>query len=239
MFKDQRTLGLFLVLTATVLIIVCCTRCTSIPVTPPRDTKAEIEKLVGESACSTYSWKNRGKAPLDYYVRLAETFHKEECMNEPVIAQGLASKDALTQYEVAASREATYAFLTGLGPRESSGKWCTGRDSSADNVASESAEAGVFQFSYDSRGAHPRLLQLYAEYKPKTGEISCVSKDWGTGEGVPFQRLSKTNPEFAIRYGAVLIRTRKNHFGPIIRGEVEYRKECFELFKSVKGLGCP
>jgi len=43
----------------------------------------------------------------------------------------------------------------GLGMRESSGRYCEGRDRNANNVTSDTAEAGLFQMSWDIHGVKP------------------------------------------------------------------------------------
>jgi hypothetical protein len=43
--------------------------------------------------------------------------------------------------------------MLGHGMRESSGRHCEGRDLSADNVQSDTAEAGLFQTSYNAHSA--------------------------------------------------------------------------------------
>jgi len=49
-----------------------------------------------------------------------------------------------------------FVLLFGLGMRESSGRYCEGRDRSARNTTAASAEAGLFQISYNATRAHPR-----------------------------------------------------------------------------------
>jgi len=49
-----------------------------------------------------------------------------------------------------------FVLLTGLGMRESSGHYGEGRDASATNTSAYTAEAGLFQVSYNSH--HASLL---------------------------------------------------------------------------------
>ena len=46
-----------------------------------------------------------------------------------------------------------FVLLIGLGMRESSGKYCEGRDKSASNRSAETAEAGLFQLTM-----HPHII---------------------------------------------------------------------------------
>ena len=57
-----------------------------------------------------------------------------------------------------------FVLLTGLGMRESSGRYCEGRDMAALNTTAETAEAGLFQTSYNARFGDPLLPELFAKY---------------------------------------------------------------------------
>src|SRR5262247_524138 len=58
-----------------------------------------------------------------------------------------------------------FVLMYGLGMRESSGKFCEGRDQSADNTSADTAEAGLFQTSYDARYGCPGIETLLDVYK--------------------------------------------------------------------------
>ena len=62
--------------------------------------------------------------------------------------------------------------------RESSGKYCEGRDKSADNTTAETAEAGLFQTSFNARRSSPLLPKLFAEFpiEADAGRISTCSR---------------------------------------------------------------
>jgi hypothetical protein len=152
----------------------------------------QIKELATSSACSSYSWKNRGRAPAGYVKGVAISFARSLCrMNSYVHAPSALAlimggadshndqKDALTHYSrnflnlpipLNASGvdplRAVYVLGMGLGMRESSGVYCEGWDVSAgSNRPSSGAEAGLFQTSYDSMGSSPELAKLYSEYK--------------------------------------------------------------------------
>ena len=57
-----------------------------------------------------------------------------------------------------------FVLLTGLDMRESSGRCCEGRDLSASNTTADTAEAGLFQQSWNSRFASPELPKLVSQY---------------------------------------------------------------------------
>jgi hypothetical protein len=136
-----------------------------------------------------------------------------------------------------------FVLLTGLGMRESSGRHCEGRDMAATNADAATAEAGLFQVSYNSHSAHFLLDALFDQYKGSTDfqdifsdGVTCKTAswtDWGTGDGRDFQELTKACPAFAVEYAALLLRKRRKHWGPINKKTAELRQECADLFNSV------
>lgn len=174
-------------------------------------------------------------------------------------ATGDAAKDALAHYQAefaalgmsnAAAGAVTlrhlFALMLGLGMRESSGKHCEGRDMSADNPTGETAEAGLFQFSYNLRSASSLLPTLIADYAGKSdfqeifsAGVTCKAaswKNWGNGPGVPFQDLAKKCPAFAVEFAAVGLRNRRKHWGPINKKAAEVRLDSATLFKDVQAF---
>lgn len=210
----------------------------------PDDLRGKILFHVQQSDCYKKHWKDRGQIPLGFLQGMAINFYKNK--DEAVRPLGLSAKDALMYYGIAeASKIAEYTFLVGLSMRESSGRHCVGRDSTATNTDAETCEAGAFQFSYNSRSADPELKPLIEYYSKHPDQcelllfsknVTCKPSDWknhGSGAGVEFQSMSKKCPVFAVEYAAVLIRTRRSHFGPINRKEVEYSKDCLLMFKEI------
>jgi hypothetical protein len=145
----------------------------------------------------------------------------------------------------------TYTLLVGLGMRESSGEHCTGRDTSATNTTSDSAEAGAWQTSYDSHTASPELPTLFSAYRSSTDGcfsttyaegVTCSTanwQNWGTGDGLVFQRLEKECPGFAADYAAVMLRVQGGslgHYGPLRTKAAEIRPECDLMLQGVQGI---
>lgn len=226
------------------------------PVAPPKDTRAEILKIADSSACASYSWKNRGRAPAGYIRGMALAYARALKGSKGLAAQavGSADRDALAWYGLNPKSESealrmTWTLLIGLGMRESSGRWCCGRDSSATNVGHETTEAGAFQASYNSSNASPVVKQIYLDakagdaecnldvWKAGVNQASCapVDKLYGTGEGVNFQKLSKLCPGFAAEYTASLIRVLRKHFGPLNRKEAEIVPACSQMLETIEG----
>jgi len=152
--------------------------------------------------------------------------------------------DAFTTYRH------TLALQIGLGMRESSGQYCCGRDMSASFSSADSAEAGPFQTSWGVRKASPTILtNMFNEYsKSQSGcfldifkqGIKCRAQDnknWGTGTGMQWQKLTKECPAFAAEYAAVVMRTsggNKGEFGPIRTRAAELRPECDQMLQKVQ-----
>jgi hypothetical protein len=61
-------------------------------------------------------------------------------------------------------------------------------------------------------------------------------KNWGTGEGKEFQRLSKECPAFAAEFTAVGLRNIRQIWGPINAKSAEIRTECDEMLTQVQNL---
>jgi hypothetical protein len=229
------------------------------------DTALNIAALADNSDIAGYSWNDRGVAPKGYIRGMAVMFGRVYCkMNanrdaasEMATADsGDDSVDALTWYAPEFSQLAMdnsapgvdvlrhlFVLLTGLGMRESSGRHCEGRDMDAGNTGADTAEAGLFQVSRNSMGAHFLLGALFDQYKGSTDfqdifkeGVACGAdswKNWGSGAGVDFQALTKACPAFAVEYAALGLRKIRSHWGPIIHKTAELKPECDDLFKSV------
>lgn len=214
-----------------------------------------IRSLAGTSACARYSWKNRGPAPTGYVKGMALAYARMICQKGPIRAPGSSGSDALVWYGLSTSNipRATYTLLTGLGMRESSGKYCEGWDMSAGKPMPDGAETGLFQFSFNSMTNPTQDAATLAELKAlavyfqehqgacRLGTfregVSCAGQKnqaiIGSGSAAAFQQLARSCPGFAVEYGAILIRTLRKHFGPLVRKEAEYRAECSTMFDDV------
>src|SRR5262249_33782195 len=106
---------------------------------------------------------------------------------------------------------ADYVLGIGDGMQESSGEYCEGWDTSAgSNRPASTAEAGLFQVSYDSFDTDPVLAALYSEYQADTSRcligvfsqnVTCDPQDpLGTGAAADFQVFNKNCPAFDVEY---------------------------------------
>jgi hypothetical protein len=245
------------------------------PLPPPpgaltAEQQADIKSIVRVSEIFGYSWRDRGVAPAGYMygmgLAFAQTYLKlldqHPAAVEMASARRNSDKDALNIYhaEYAAlgmSNEQNgpvtlrqlYALMLGHGMRESSGRHCEGRDMSADNVQSDTCEAGLFQTSYNAHSASaPEFDELMAEYSTPANaptcyleafaeDVSCSNSDWdnyGSGTGYEFQKLCKSCPAFAVETCALTLRNLCNHYGPIMRLETELKREADDMFGSIQ-----
>lgn len=230
-----------------------------------------VTDLAAASKCAAYKWAwgskgDTGLMPKAYFRGVALTYARAVCnpnRTDLVVtgqALGDASKDGLVhlsaKFKAAGVSLATKAdrvrgtFMLGMGSamRESSGRWCVGKDPGASNDDAETCEAGLHQTSYNSRHASPELPKLFALYKTdKSGcffetysaGVTCSAanlKNYGTGEGVVFQELSKKCPGFAVDYANVMFRVRRSHYGPINTQKTEIVKVCSDLLLSIEKL---
>jgi Bacterial SH3 domain len=157
-----------------------------VPVQPPVSAGPldEIIQLAAGSAIAGYDWVGRGVAPRGYIKGMALVYARVYCKlksgDSAAIEMAKANtgnrdRDALAWYAarfdaVNMSNETSgaltlrhlFVLLIGLGMRESSGRYCEGRDRSANNTGANTAEAGLFQMSYDARSASPPLAATFS-----------------------------------------------------------------------------
>ncbi len=229
----------------------------------------EIVNIAKDSKIAGYAWKDRGKAPKGYTSGVALCFAlavQQLAADDPTAttmaqADRNHNQDALTWYrpEFAAlgmdnsesgidTLRHLFVMILGLGMRESAGKYCEGRDMSAENVAADTAEAGMFQTSWNIRSCSsriPPLLQTYwanpngflptfqSDVKPDSSDLG----NFGTGDGARYQFLSKFAPAFHCFVTAIGMRYlggKEGHWGPIRRKEVELRKDADDMLLAVQ-----
>jgi Bacterial SH3 domain len=233
----------------------------------PTDLIDEIIRIAENSAIMDYDWKNRGPAPMGYIKGMAVVFGRVYVKwldGDPIALEmaksdtGNNNKDALAHYaqifnNAGLSNEAAgastlrhlFVLLIGLGMRESSGRYCEGLDRSASNTGGSTAEAGMFQTSYNAVTASPLLPKILQQYSAnpegfleifKEG-VDPTTKDlenFGTGKGKAFQQLSKSCPAFAAEFAAVGLRHIRTHWGPINTKAAEVIPSCNTMLLKVQ-----
>ena len=242
---------------------------TDVIVTPVVEVDVnEIAAIAQTSAIAHYNWGGRGAAPIGYIKGMAVMYAvmvQKLSQGNPAAVEmakpmkpGNDNKDALAHYseELRAkglpteegglgTLRALFTLMLGLGMRESSGKYCEGRDTTAVlAVSADTAEAGLFQSSYDLRAASPlidRLLDAYQGldgYRSTFAEgVKCTAKNlenYGSGRGELFQKTSKEKPGFAVEACGVGLRNLRRHWGPINRKEAEIVGSAILMFRDVE-----
>ena len=231
----------------------------------PAALAEQIITMAQTSEMADYSWPDRGVAPEGYIPGMCLAFADVVRSDSDAIsvmsrAAGSPDKDALAYYAAEFKKlgmsNATagidtlrhlFVMMTGLGPRESSGRYFEGRDMSATNVESDTCEAGLFQTSWNIRNANstigPLLNQFWknpngflSEFKIGLSPSANNLNSYGSGDGVKYQWLSRFCPLFHIMVTGVGMRTLRAHWGPIGRREVTLKKEMDDLLKEVQSL---
>lgn len=232
----------------------------------------KIEAIVADSqSVLNFTWHERGKMTKGYYVGMAKTFAisllrlRDQDEAFLIMAQANThddSKDALSWYNsnfraIGMNNDRSgpdtlrhlFMMMVGLGPRESSGNHWEGRDMSAENVTSDTCEAGLFQTSWNIRScASTEMGYLFAEYKadpngfrpdftqglyPNTGNLD----NYGSGDGCYYQWLSKYCPAFHCLITAIGMRRlggEDGHWGPIRRKEVQLVQAVDDMLLDVQ-----
>ena len=114
----------------------------------PRPGASRIHQRHGRHLCRAH---RRLKASDPIAAAIAGAIHpKTVTMPLSGIGQTAAQE---SRYDTPGKRlRRLFVLLMGLGMRESSGQYCEGRDRSAHNTSADTAEAGLFQVSFDLIG---------------------------------------------------------------------------------------
>ncbi|PDT91301.1 hypothetical protein CO669_04590 [Bradyrhizobium sp. Y36] len=244
------------------------------------EVKPQVITAAKMSAIGRYEWKNRGVACIGYTAGMAVAYASAYARlqaHDPVAdrmaralepafvdSHGNLKGDALSWYAdqlraigmgTATSAErlrALFVLLLGLGMRESSGRFCEGRDRHANNRAADTAEAGLFQMSFNLVAPRAELLDVFHHYQdhPDEGlrEIFEVNmrprendddrENFGdpNSRGFAFQRLSKQCPAMVVEIAALGLREQAGHWGPIINRAAEVRSASKELLLAVERI---
>lgn len=232
------------------------------------------------SAIARHNWKDRGVACIGYTagmaVAYASAFARLQAHDpvadrmsralEPAFrdSHGRLKGDALTwysdQFRAVGMGTATaverlrglFVLLLGLGMRESSGRFCEGRDRSANNISADTAEAGLFQMSFDLVAPRAELLDVFHHYQsnPAEGLIEIFEMEVSPGprpkdrenfgspasSGFAFQKISKECPAMTAEIAALGLREVAGHWGPIINHAAEVRSASKELLLAVEQI---
>jgi N-acetylmuramoyl-L-alanine amidase/Putative peptidoglycan binding domain len=232
----------------------------------PHQLVEDIVDLAKGSPIYAYAWPDRGLPYPGFVPGMALSFaysimgQDNSARDVMSMAAGDPYTDALAWYakEFAAldmsnkvagvdTLRHLFVMMIGLGPRESSGKYCEGRDMSASNVQSDTAEAGLFQTSWNISNAHPAIFPMLDEFwQSPRGFLDTFKEEvyptagnldsYGSGAGIRYQFLSRFCPLFHVMVTAVGMRTLRQHWGPINRREVDLREDADDLLRAVQNM---
>jgi hypothetical protein len=231
-------------------------------------TVDEIIQIAANSKIARYYWlPNRGVAPPGYIKGMALVYARIYCKfkagNVATIEMAKPdtnnpARDVLSWYapqfaEVGMSNAAAgvdtlrhlFVLMVGLGMQESAGRYCDGRDTSEHNITADTAEAGLFQTSYDVHTVSPLLPSLFKSYSANPSGFLEIFKEgvtvkpgdldnYGSGPGCDFQKLEKDCPAFAAEFAAVALRHRRDHWGTINGNAVELKADCETMLLAVQ-----
>jgi hypothetical protein len=242
------------------------------PAAPPAPNLGPLDSIVRLAATSPLarvSWGNRGVAPPGYVKGMALVYARVYCKLKAGDAAAVemakaVTRDPLTdalahyaaEFKALGMSNASagvdtlrhlFTLLYSLGMRESSGNHCAGRYTGDQNTSAATAEAGLFQASYNLQSSHRTLPDLFKKYSDNPAGFldvfregaRCKASDatnYGTGAGRDYQQLAKTCPAFAAEFAAVGLRNRRRHWGPINEKTALLRPECDALFLEIQKL---
>jgi len=231
------------------------------------ELRMKIMEVAMNSPLRRYYWRDRGDAPTGYIKGMAVAFAQcyldlkagSSAAKEMAKPIGNPTHDALAYYapQLRAANmmdekpvdvlRHTFVLMYGLGMRESSGVFGAGRDMNADNASANTAEAGLFQQSWDSHVCSREIAKLLDKYS-SNGISDCtrdvfaegvhdpIAYSVGRGAGRLFQDTTKKCPLFAVSACAIGLRNLRKHWGPIGRKEVELRQSANKLLLQVQVL---
>jgi hypothetical protein len=231
------------------------------------DEITAISDAAQNSSVAQYNWPDRGRAPAGYIIGMclayADAIKRSDEALYDEISQGDrddADEDVLSWYrdelddlgwnvddDGVEPLRAVFAIMIGLGMRESSGQYCEGRDQSATNTSADTAEAGLFQTSWNIRSCSSTIAPLleefwdnpngYLDYWRKGVTPSGTDlKNFGSDDGAMYQFLSKYAPLFHVYVTAIGLRYLRQHWGPVNRKEITLLDDAYELLQEIERL---
>jgi hypothetical protein len=237
----------------------------------PQLVKAIVE-LAENSAIAGYNWKDRGEAPKGWTAGLACCFalavllldEGDEAIGRMARAEENDNEDCLHWYlskyrslgmhnseDGVDTLRHLFALILGLSMRESSGRYCEGRDMSASNVEPDTAEAGCLQTSWNIRACDDEIEPLLDDFmNSPNGFLEVFQRgvtpdsndldNFGSGDaGTMYQFLSKYAPCFHVFVTAIGMRSlggEEGHWGPLRTQAAELRAEADDMLWTVQEL---
>lgn len=239
-----------------------------------RDSVSDIKKIaLDNSACGNSAPSNRSKlkSRSGYYQGVILSFARSVCRPNDDIKQSMLKgsinreKDVLYYFKNSGNvktyadlslpdekhLKSIYAILLPHGLMESGGDFREGVDiSNASSFKSNTAEAGLFQTSYNVRGfmspAAVRGVEKLEDQYKLAGPNSCMLDVFseglpakqshgvvGSGAGAAFQKQLRSCPALAVEHAAITIRHNMRHYGPLIRQSSRPLNGCYAVLDKV------
>ncbi len=236
----------------------------------PQQVNREIKALVQQhSSCHNTRIGNRGRfsGVPGYFNGMVYSFIRSACRpgsdsirHEMANGENSTRNDGLAPYFNGSNNGSerdllisTRLLTLSMGMWESSGKFWEGVDvtNSASQSRSVSAEAGLFQTSYDVRGVgrgkpwadaiasledyyrqHPELCMV-EEFSEGLNVPGNLRQNIGDGEGADFQELMRSCPALAAEHIMITARHNRRHYGPLRRQDAVPIEACRPLFETI------
>ena len=241
---------------------------------------SKICALAMASPVAEFNWPDRGMMPPGYtkgmcltYAGVVMRWHSHDSAATEMAKANThnSDKDVLSWYagkfeELGFSNDEAgldtlrhlWMLIHGLGPCESSGRHCEGRDTSVPvgyyGDPSTTTEAGMFQTSWDAHSCSNEIDKLFDTWSPSLElergfpqcyldtfreGVSCSSTAWecyGSGDGYTHQELSKACPPYHAEMTAIGLRNLRKHWGPVGRYEVTLNPDVDTLYQAIEKL---
>lgn len=243
------------------LILSACTSLQTAVVPEPSKNNVntiKVLEVVQASKCKDIVWKDRGKAGIGFINGMSLVYAKHVCTPNEITKSfnfpaTTARSDVFSYYPGKSSMRDLFTLMLSAGMFESSGRWCVGRDMSANFNTADSAEAGLFQGSNGFRRVDtniPILLDKYSKDKSeclldvfKKGYSMCSDanlKNWGdpASTGYQYQALSKACPVYNVEVNLIGMRKNAREYGPARSGKLEFKTECGLMLEQIEIEGC-
>lgn len=231
------------------LLASCVTTAPTVVPPTPAVSKDKVLAVVAASECKSVYWKDRGRAPAGFIKGMALLYAKHYCTpNETTKhfnhAKVDSIQDVLNIYGKNTMRD-LFTLSLSAGMYESSGKYTCGRDMSANFSSEDSAEAGIFQTSYNATYADAYMktmapyaddcmLDVFKEGVPASSSSNAMN--WGKPEtkGYQYQQLSKICPAYHAEFSLIAMRKLNRHYGPSRSGLLQFQESCHKMFEAIE-----
>lgn len=223
----------------------------------------EIAEIGAKSRIAKYKWPDRGTLPVGYYKGMAVSYAKNLCEPLKNLTTGKGAlefyglkrnnRELFFLLTVLGPRESSGRYCEGIDKSSRRYKALRDQGIAINAESSMGVEAGMFQTSANAayvpsangnKNATLEMKELYNKYSRDKSQcfleffkdgVSCSDmRNFGTGEGLTYQKLSKECPIFHIEFSALTILNTKAHHGPLRDREVTLTPLAYEMLDAVE-----